>query len=338
MAEMRPTGAAAEPEAVARAATLRAFWEAIKAIKDQPWGDIDGYFFIFPSILLFFMFSAYPLLRGLVLVVQDYRFLTQEAPFVGLGNFREFLFDDKVFWQSFGRSLWYSFLFFPVQIPFSLIAAILVGLIRNRTASNAYRVILYLPVVIPTSVAFLLGRDVFDKDYGWLNHILRMVFHMSPPPKWGVDPKWTIPMAVMIHIWKSFGADMLLFLIGAYAINPELYDASAVDGASTWEQIKYVTLPLLKPMIVLVLVLSAGLAGSATEFLVLFSAGAGFNPSAGTSGPQDSGLILPLYIYRVAFMYGDMRWGYTAAMGLALGIFSMLLSAIAFKLLRTERA
>ena len=130
-------------------------------------------------------------------------------------------------------------------------------------------------------------------------------------------------------VWASFGHQALLFLIGIYNINNEQYEAAAIDGAGEWAQFRYITLPGLRPIFVIVLVLSAGVLGTTVEMMVLFDTG---------GGPAESALTTGLYIYRTAFQTGDMRMGYAAAMSLVLGLVSMVLSGVVFRLLRTERA
>ena len=133
----------------------------------------------------------------------------------------------------------------------------------------------------------------------------------------------------VLVVFAAVAAVAVLFLIGIYNINTEQFEAASIDGAGGWAKFRYITLPMLKPIFVIVLVLSAGVLGTTVEVLVLFDTG---------GGPAESALTTGLYIYRTAFSVGDMRMGYAAAMSLVLGLLGMLLSAVVFKLLRTERA
>jgi ABC-type sugar transport system permease subunit len=131
-------------------------------------------------------------------------------------------------------------------------------------------------------------------------------------------------------VWKNVGQNVLLFLIGLYNINTELYEAAAIDGATAWAQFRYITLPLLRPIFTVVLVLAAGVIGTAEESLILFGRTA--------YGPENAGLLVGRYSYDIAFLIGEMRWGYAAAINLTMGILSMIMAAIVFRLLRSERA
>ncbi len=147
-------------------------------------------------------------------------------------------------------------------------------------------------------------------------------------PNWLGDAAWVIPTLVIAAVWKQVGQTILLFLIGIYGINREMYEAAAIDGAGPWRKFVYITLPLLRPTFVLVLVLSAGVLGTVEESLIFFTT---------QYGPGNAALLIGRYSYDVAFRLGDMRWGYAAAMSLTVGLISMLLSAVVFRTLRGER-
>jgi len=207
-----------------------------------------------------------------------------------------------------------------------LIAILLAGL-GEGTVPAIHRVIVYLPVVLPVAAAMLVWRQLYNEQFGYLNVLLSIIARRKVHIRWLSTTQWALPSVVIAALWKGFGYDTMLFLIGIYNINPELYEAAEIDGAGPLRQTWSITLPLLKPIITLVLVLSAGIF-SATEQMMLLTAG----------GPAESTMTLGLYLYRVAFTWGDMRMGYAAAMNLVVGIVSMLMSAVVFKILRTERA
>jgi multiple sugar transport system permease protein len=148
-----------------------------------------------------------------------------------------------------------------------------------------------------------------------------------PAPNWLGDAAWIVPTLVIAAVWKQVGQTILLFLIGIYGINRELYEAAAIDGAGAWRKFLSITLPLLRPSFVVVLVLSAGALGRAEESLIFFPT---------ETGPRNAALLVGRYSYDVAFRLGDMRWGYAAAMTLTVGLISILLSALIFRTLRRE--
>jgi ABC-type sugar transport system permease subunit len=152
-------------------------------------------------------------------------------------------------------------------------------------------------------------------------------FNVDDPPHWLSAPELAMPVLVSAALWKSFGSNVLLYLIGLYNINTELYEAASIDGAGALARWRYVTVPLLRPIFTIVCVFSAQIIGATQEPMIMFGGG----------GPENSVYTLGLYVYNVAFKFGVMRWGYAAAMSLVVGLAGMLMAAIVFRLFRPER-
>lgn len=305
---------------------------ASKRTRPRRWfgASAMGYLFIFPAIALYVTFSAYPLIRGLTIAFSDYRFLVpNHQPFNGLDNFIEMV-NDPLFWESLQRSVNYTLIYTPLNIGLGLLIALLISKIYNPFEASAYRVIAYLPVVLPIAVALLLWKQLLNPQFGYVNHFLREWIGIANPPAWLADPKWVIPTLATAAVWKNVGQNILLFLIGLYNINRELYEAAAIDGANNWKQFRHITLPLLRPTFVVVLVLAAGIIGTAEESLILFG--------RTSAGPQNAAMLIGRYSYDIAFYLGDMRWGYAAAINLTVGILSMIMAAAIFRSLRSEDA
>jgi multiple sugar transport system permease protein len=311
-----------------RTITPREWWKLVRRARSEAWGDLTGYLFILPMLTLFLLFNAWPILRGFTMAFTDYRFVIPgtEWSFNGAENYIE-MANDPVFWRSLGRSLYFTFLYVPASIIIPLVVATLISRVAHQGLASVYRVIVYLPVVLPIAVALLLWKQLFDTEFGYINIFLNQVVGLPIKPGWLSDPSLTMPVMVTAVLWKSLGSNVLLFLIGLYNINRELYDAASVDGAGALQQWWYVTLPLLKPVLTIVLVLSADIISATQEPLIMFNGG----------GPLDSVHTLGLYTYMVAFRWGDLRWGYAAAMGLVVGVTSILMSIAVFRALRTER-
>jgi multiple sugar transport system permease protein len=181
--------------------------------------------------------------------------------------------------------------------------------------------------VLPISVAVLLWAELFNSQFGYVNFFLSKVLGLGIKPAWFGDPNLIIPSMAAASVWKHMGTNTLLFLVGLYNINSELYEAADIDGASGWQQWRLITLPLLRPVLTLVLVLSAEIVSATQEALILFNG----------AGPQDAAMTLGVYAYLTAFRLGDMRWGYAAAMNLTLGLLAMILAAAIFRAMRSER-
>lgn len=299
----------------------------------KKWGNPVGYLFVGPAVILYLIFALYPILRGLIMAFQDYRFLNPASrnplnSFNGLENWIE-LAHDPLFWHSMGVAVRFTLGALPANILLGLMCAVLISSIPNFRFETVTRVIAYLPVILPISVAMLIWGMIYEPSVGFLSYFVTNVV-----PIWDESPRWlgfgwALPMTVVAWVWKQFGFHTLLFLIGIYGIPKVLYEAAAIDGANGWAKFRYVTLPSLAPIIVLVFVLSAGVV-SATEQMLILTRG----------GPADETLTTGLYAYMHAFTttYSDMRMGYAAAMSLVLGLIHMVLAGLIFYFFRTDRA
>ncbi|HEX5416623.1 MAG TPA: sugar ABC transporter permease, partial [Chloroflexota bacterium] len=260
-ASQTATTAARSPE-VARRSTYR--------IYGSPWW---GYVFVGPPLAFFVVFNVWPIFRGIMMAFQDYRWLAPSTQCFwctnGLANYVE-LAQDETFWHSLRVSIAYTLLYDPLMIVLALGVAILLASLRSTFAGSVYRVVCYLPVILPITAAILVWKNIYDAQFGYLNQLLLVVFHIQSPPNWLGSPDWALVAAVIPSIWKNFGYYMLLFLVGLYGISGELYEAASIDGAGALERIWYITLPLLKPTFALVLVLSAGVVSATEEMLLLF--------------------------------------------------------------------
>ncbi len=287
-----------------------------------------AYLFLFPALTLYALFQGYPIIRGLIIAFSDYRYLVPNAQtFNGVSNWIEMAADGS-FWASLGRAAYFTGLYVPSILVVGVAAAVLISQYQHPVEASIYRVIAYLPVVLPIAVALLLWRQLLNSQFGYVNYLLRDVMGL-PAPNWLGDAAWIIPTLAIASIWKHVGQTILLILVGIYGINSELYEAASIDGAGRWRMLWSMTLPLLRPTLVLVFVLSAGILGTVEESLVFFPT---------DYGSRNAALLIGRYAYDTAFRLGDMRWGYAAAMSLTVGIISMILSAVVFKLLRGERA
>lgn len=313
-----------------RGAVLAAAFRELTHIREQRWGNPWGYVFIAPTIIMYVIFQAWPILRGIFMAFSNYRWLLPGthglSGFNGLANWVE-MFSDETFRSSLLISLRFTLQFMPFTLLFSLLVAVLIASVRHGLASAVYRVIAYMPVVLPVSVAMLVWARLYDPQFGYLNVLLQGM-GIEKPPNWLGSPKWALLAMTIPTIWKRFGYWTLLFLMGIYNINTEIYEAARVDGADGWTQLWYITVPLLKPVFTLVLVLGSGIISATEESMALFA--------GTTGGPAESCLTTGVYLYRTAFIHGDMRMGYAATMSLFLSFINMILTFIVFRTMRSE--
>lgn len=308
------------------------FTHQVRTLRSQRWGNLWGYVFVAPALILYLIFQAWPIVRGFYMAFSDYRWIIPEThgwrSFNGLANFQEMM-GDETFWRSLWIAFKFTLLYVPATLVLALFVAVMISKVKNPRLAGFYRVVSYLPVILPVSVAMVVWRSIYHNEYGYINYVLEHGLGIENPPNWLGSTQWAMIAVLIASVWMSFGHQALLFLIGIYNINNEQYEAASIDGANGWAQFRYITLPGLRPIFVIVLVLSAGVLGTTVEMMVLFDTG---------GGPAESVLTTGLYTYRTAFSVGDMRMGYAAAMSLVLGVISMIISGVIFKLLRTERA
>jgi ABC-type sugar transport system permease subunit len=307
-----------------------AWWQALRGLRQEAWGDaLAGYLFVGPAVLLFFTFNAYPVLRGLMIAFSDYRYLIPgHQPFNGLDNWTEMV-GDVVFLESLGRSFEYTLIYFVMNFGVAFMAAVLISQVHQQREAGAYRVIAYLPVILPIAVAVLVWKQLLSAEFGYIPYLMKLWFGANAPD-FLRNPLWTVPVLAIVTAWKTMGTNVLLLLVGLYNINQELYEAAAIDGAGWWRRLFHITIPLLRPTFTIIFVLAAGvLGGGVEESLVWFG--------LSDAGPEGAGRLMGRYAYEVAFLLGDMRWGYAAAMNLTVGLISMILSALIFRALRSGR-
>lgn len=326
MAQSNPTAATATRDQSAAGGWL----QALRGLRQERGGEgLAGYLFIGPAVLLFLIFNAYPLFRGVVMAFSDYRYLIPgHAPFNGIDNWRE-MFGDATFWASLQRSLLYMAIYIGFSFVMALLVAVLITEVKSQREAAVYRALVYLPVVLPIAIAVLIWKQLLSPEFGYLDYFLSSVLGIDNVPDMIQDPRWTIPVFALISAWKACGTSILLLLVGLYSINSEVYEAASLDGAGWWRRLFSISIPLLRPTFAVIFVLGAGVLGMVEESLVFFG--------MTDAGPSAAGRVAGRYAYETAFLIGDMRWGYAAAMNLTVGLISILISLVIFRVLRSER-
>ncbi len=297
----------------------------------KEWGNLGGYLFIAPLVLMWLTFGAYPYFRGLLIALQNYRLLDMQTwspfnSFSGLSNFIE-IFRDKAVWQTIKASLFLFLGWFPFTFALSLFTAALLNKVKRGWLAATFRVLITLAWVIPLPAAMSMWTSIYEPNFGYLTYLLRDVLHVwLHTPAWTSDTFWYWPAIGLACSWKGFGYYTLLFLLGFYNISHDLYDAARVDGANGWQQFRHVELPGIRNIMLLFLVTSVGFLGAGTVEMMTFG-----------TGPSEIGRTLALYSWVVSFQ-GATRLGYGAALALFAGLINLGLITIVFKTLRSEKA
>ncbi|KQX05587.1 MULTISPECIES: carbohydrate ABC transporter permease [unclassified Leifsonia] len=276
-------------------------------------------FFIAPVLVGFAVFYLYPTIRGFWWSFTDYSLLA-EPEFIGLKNYVDVLADAE-FWNSMGVTFYYVVLNVVSQ---TLIALVLAALMHRLTRSVALRTTLLLPWLVPNVTVGLVWLWLLDTNLGFVNRTLDSM----GLDKIGffTDPVFVIPTISMINTWAFVGYTALLFYAGMLQIPQETYEAAAIDGAGEFRTFTRITLPLLRPILALVLVVS--LIGSFQIFDTVAVTTKG--------GPVNASRVIYYYIYQQAFTYFNM--GYAATMAILLVLILAVLTFVQLRLLRASES
>jgi multiple sugar transport system permease protein len=283
-------------------------------------GSAGTVVFLLPMLLFFGLFSWWPIVRSFIMSVQQTNLVTP-ATFVGLDNFRAVL-DDPLLATAVQNTLWFALLALVFGYPVPLIMAVVMSDVRR--ARGLYSLLAYLPVVVPPAVAVLLWRIFYDAEpTGVFNTVLGWV-HLGPVP-WLEDASWAMPSLVIEATWAAAGGTVIIYLSALVSVPPELYDAAEVDGAGVLGKVWHVTVPHLRAVMLITLILQ--IIGTVQVFLepYLFTDG----------GPDNATLTVLLLVYNYAFANttgGD--YGKATALSLMLAATLAVLSLVYFRVTR----
>ncbi len=281
-------------------------------------GGLSTLVLLLPLLLVFAYFAWYPIGRAVVMSFQQTNLVT--APeWVGLENFRTVL-EDPRFWTAVRNTAYFTLLALIFGYPVPLVLAVLMSELRRGKA--AFSVLAYLPVVIPPVVAVLLWRFFYDASpTGVFNTMLGWV-NLGPYP-WIQDTGWAMPSLVLQATWANAGATVIIYLAALTGIRSELYDAAEVDGAGLWRKIWHVTLPQMRHILLITLILQIIATFQVFTEPFLMTGG----------GPQNATTTILVQIYDYAFRFGD--YGAATALSLLLALFLAVLSAVYFRATRS---
>jgi multiple sugar transport system permease protein len=275
-----------------------------------------GYLFISPWIIGFLVFTLGPLVASLYLSFTEYNLL-KPPEFIGLANYRQLL-SDSDFWQSLHVTMYYAI----VSVPLDLLVALLLAVLLNQNVRwmRLYRTLFYLPAVLPPVAVSVLWNWILNPEYGILNRFLGLLG--LPQPQWLVTPQWTVPAFIVMSVW-GVGTAMVILLAGLQDVPQSLYEAAVIDGASTWQKFRYITLPMLSPVLFFNLVM--GVIGAFSYFTQAYVMGSGYGQGAGVN---NAGLFYVLNIY---LQVASLHMGYASALAWVLFFIILLLTLLIFK-------
>ncbi len=294
---MRTTAAVPVPAAPARGRG----WARAAAWLGPDWRL--GYLFVLPIVVLVLALVAYPFLSAIYLSLTR-KYVGLPAVFVGLDNYVR-LAGDGFFRRAVANSLVFTFTSVALKFALGMVMAVaLTAPIRFRSALTG---ILLIPWVAPTVVSALNFLWIYDYSLGVLNYLLVRVLRVLPQGVgWLSEPGWAMASVIAVNVWRGFPFFGLSFLAGMKAIPAELYEAAAVDGAGAWQRFCHVTLPGLRTIALVVVLLSTIWTFNDFQIVYILTRG----------GPGGATQVLPVFTYEVAF--GAQRLGEAVAVALTM--------------------
>ncbi len=268
--------------------------------------QLGRYLFIAPALAYITLTMIYPVFSNLRMSFYDVNvstFLANNAPFIGLGNYTKVIGDP-----AFQHALSLSLLFTGGSLLFQFAIGFALALFFNRPfpGNGLLRALLLLGWMLPTVVSGSIFRWMLDGSFGIINFALQGLGLLHGTRFWLTDPNTALLGTIIANIWVGIPFNMVLLLPGLQSISPSLYEAASIDGASSWQGFRYVTLPMMRPVALSVLLLGIIYTFKVFDIVYIMTGG----------GPVDATTVLPIYVYNLAFSF--FRFGEGAATAILL--------------------
>jgi raffinose/stachyose/melibiose transport system permease protein len=274
--------------------------------------NLTIFLFLLPAFILFFLFIIYPIVQSVYYSFFSWKGFGPATDFVGLDNFAQIL-KDKIFHRAILNGLLIIVMSLGIQLPMSLALAIMVG--RDLPGRGFFRMIFFMPYVVSEVIAAIAFMGLYNPDptRGLINALLVLIPGVEPIG-WMGSRELVLPCIFVVMTWKYFGLHMLLFLAGLQSIPTEVEEAARIDGANSWQLVRYITLPMLGNTIRTCTYLS--ILGSLQQFVLVWVMTKG--------GPVNASEVMSSYMYRYSFV---RFWlGYGSAVAIVMLLISLVFS------------
>jgi len=268
---------------------------------------ITGVLFISPWIIGFLAFTLYPMLASLFYSFTEYH-IRKPPEWVGAANYVG-LVEDKLFWKSLANTGYMVVIAVPLTLACSFLCAVLLNL--KLRGQSIYRVIYFLPSIVPVVASTLLWLWILNPNSGLLNTLLSTVGIRGP--NWFRDPNWSKPALIMLGLW-GMGQTIIIYLSGLQDVPVSLIEAAELDGATWLQRLRYVTIPMVSPLTLFNLIMGVITMFQYFTQAYLFSGSATTSSQVSTplGAPLNSTLFYSVYLYHLAFSL--LKFGYASAM------------------------
>jgi multiple sugar transport system permease protein len=274
---------------------------------------VAGWLLASPWLIGFLAFTVGPMLYSLFLSFTNYDMFNKPL-WIGLANYSKLFTGDYLVPQA----LKVTFIYTLISVSINLVLGLLIALLLNQKIKllGFFRMVFYLPSVLPYIATLFMWMLVFNTDFGLINSVVK-IFGLKGP-NWLGDPHWTLSALIIISVW-GIGKDMLIYLAGLQGVPTQLYEAAELDGASAWKSFWKITIPMISPVIFFNLII--GIINSLQAFNTAYIMTEG--------GPVNSTYFYMLHIYYKAFE--DYQMGYSSALAWILFIITILFTFLVFR-------
>lgn len=275
--------------------------------------SFKDFLFALPALLFLALFTYYPLANSVYLSFTDWNMVRPIKKFLGLTNYEKLLADPELY-----HTLKVTFTYTIVEVGLELAIGLALAVLFNvmSRAYSAMRVVIFLPHYISMVVASMVFVWMYNFDYGILNSVLKMLG--LSPVNWLNDPKMALWSVIVVAVWKGVGFTMLIFISGLRSIPVEYYEASSIDGANKWHQLRYITIPLLSPTTLFLVITSFISSMQVFQSVDVMTNG----------GPLGSTHVMVLWIYEMSF--GQFKVGKGSALIIMFFFLIIVLTALQF--------
>ncbi len=278
--------------------------------------------FLAPYLVLFGMFIVLPAFYGIWISLHQWDFVLPSKPFVGLDNYAALLDSTSVQFQPFWNGMMATGIFTFWSVPLLVVLPLLLAMLLHREfpGRTFFRAIYFAPYVLGVAVIGLMWRYLLDGNFGLINHIFGLDI------QWTTTQPWAWVALVLVTVWWTLGFNTIIYLAGLGDIPVDQYEAASLDGASKWQQFRYVTLPGLRPVLIFILITTT--LASANMF--------GQSYLITDGGPTETTRTAIMVITQTGF--SQNRPGPAAAMSYILALFLAVISVVNFYLMRDKDA
>lgn len=275
--------------------------------------------FLLPTFIGFLVFTVAPVIMSLIYSFMKYDGVTV-MKYIGLKNYTKLLTN-----KEFLQSLWHTIYFAFGTVPVGCFLALLVAVVLNQKIrlKMFYRACFFIPSIVSMVAISVVFQQMFNKDFGVINQILQ--FFRLPPQGWFASKQWAMPCVIFVTIWKNIGVTVVIFLAGLTGVDPQLYEAAEIDGASAITKFFRITLPMLRATLAFVLINNT--IGAFQEFDQIYMLTSG--------GPAKSTQTISYLIYTNAFE--NWKMGYASAAAYLMFLMILIFSLLQLRITRNEK-